>query len=156
MGSPRPSGESAEGVSFEPSVGVDPSAELQAPPRPLERTPLRSGHRSGEHPRKEKAEWLPWFVPTGAFVVACCLTLVFLMQYAMLIRSHYKVVTLRDKQRTLVRERELMELQLQELSSLERVERVATTRLGMMQPVRRQVLDLRKVQSVAGARGGHG
>lgn len=98
--------------------------------------------------REAEREWLPWFVPTGGFAVVALLTMVFLFQYALLIRSHYQVVTLKDRQRHLAREKELMELQLQELSSLERVEKLATQRLGMVPPLQRQVLDLRKLHGM--------
>lgn len=97
--------------------------------------------------RAASPEALPWFIPTGAFAIVTVLVMVFLCQYALLIRSHYQVVAMKERQRVLERERDLMELQLQSLSSLERVEKVAISRLGMVPPVQRQVLDLRKVHN---------
>lgn len=95
--------------------------------------------------REVAVEALPWFLPTGAFAIVTVLLMVFLGQYALLIRSHYQVVAMKERQRVLERQRDLMELQLQSLSSLERVEKVAIGRLGMVPPRNRQVLDLRKV-----------
>jgi cell division protein FtsL len=97
--------------------------------------------------RTAAPEALPWFLPTGAFAIVTVLVMVFLCQYALLIRSHYQVVAMKERQRVLERERDLMELQLQSLSSLERVEKVAISRLGMVPPAQRQVLDLRKVHN---------
>lgn len=97
-------------------------------------------------PREEPQEWLTWSLALTSFAAVSLLLLVFLGQYAVLMQNHYRVVALRDRQRTLERERDLMQLQLQSLSSLERVEGVATQRLKMVPPVQRDVLDLRKIQ----------
>ncbi len=98
-------------------------------------------------PREEPREWLTWSLALGSFTTVSLLVMVFLCQYALLLQTHYRVVSLRDHQRTLDRERSLMQLQLQSLSSLERVEGVATQRLKMVPPVHREVLDLRKIQT---------
>ena len=97
--------------------------------------------------REEQKGWA-WRMALLGFVAVFPLVLVFLGQYAVLIRDHYKIVALKDRQRTLERERATMLLELQALSSLERVESVAVKRLGMVVPSHRQVLDLRKIQSV--------
>jgi cell division protein FtsL len=89
---------------------------------------------------------LTWSLALGSFTAVFVLALVFLCQYAVLVQNHYRVVTLRDHQRKLERERDLMQLELQALSSLERVESVATRRLKMVPPLHREVLDLRKIQ----------
>jgi cell division protein FtsL len=95
--------------------------------------------------REEQKGWAWWMVLSG-FSIVSLLVLVFLGQYAVLIRDHYQIVALKDRQRTLQRERATMLLELQSLSSLERVESVAIKRLGMVVPAHRQVLDLRKIQ----------
>ena len=97
-------------------------------------------------PREEPREWLTWSLALGSFAAVSLLVLVFLCQYAVLVQNHYRVVALRDHQRKLERERDLMQLELQSLSSLERVESVATRRLKMVPPLQREVLDLRKIQ----------
>lgn len=98
--------------------------------------------------REEPKEWLTWSLALGSFTAVSLLVMVFLCQYAVLVRTHYQVVALKDKQRALERERALMQLELQSLSSLERVEGVAN-RLGMIPPVQRQVLDLRSSVAVS-------
>lgn len=98
-------------------------------------------------PREEPQEWLTWSLALTSFAAVSLLVLVFLGQYAVLMQNHYRVVALRDRQRTLERERDLMQLELQSLSSLERVEAVATQRLKMVPPLQREVLDLRKIQA---------
>lgn len=97
-------------------------------------------------PREESKDWVTWSLALGSFAAVFMLTMVFLCQYAILVQNHYRVVALRDHQKVLEREKDLMQLQLQSLSSLERVEGLATQRLKMIPPVQRQVLDLRKIQ----------
>lgn len=96
--------------------------------------------------REEQKGWA-WRMVLLGFVAVCPLVLVFLGQYAILIRDHYRIVALKDRQRVLARERATMLLEMQSLSSLERVEAVAVKRLGMVVPPHRQVLDLRKIQT---------
>lgn len=97
--------------------------------------------------REEPRDWITWSLALGSFAAVFMLTMVFLCQYAILVQNHYRVVALRDRQKVLEREKDLMQLQLQSLSSLERVEGVVTSRLKMVPPAHRQVLDLRKIQS---------
>lgn len=104
--------------------------------------------------REESREWFSWTMALVGFSSVSLLVMVFLCQYALVIQSHYQVVTLRDRARVLERERSVMQLQLQSLSSLERVEKVATVRLGMVPPLQRQVLDLRKIQDSQQVTGG--
>jgi cell division protein FtsL len=96
---------------------------------------------------ESSGDWLTWSMTLGTFVGVSLLALVYLCQYAVLVRTHYKVVGLQERGRTLERERAVCELELQSLSSLERVERVAIKKLGMAPPQARQVLDLRKIQA---------
>ncbi|MBX3168404.1 MAG: hypothetical protein KF760_13380 [Candidatus Eremiobacteraeota bacterium] len=97
-------------------------------------------------PREEPKDWITWSLALGSFAAVFLLTMVFLCQYAILVQNHYRVVALRDRQKVLEREKDLMQLELQSLSSLERVEGVVTSRLKMVPPAHRQVLDLRKIQ----------
>ena len=97
--------------------------------------------------REQQGDWLTWSMALSAFVGVSLLAMVYLCQYAVLVRTHYKVVGLQERGRNLERERAVCELQLQSLSSLERVEKVAVKKLGMAPPVTRQVLDLRKFQA---------
>lgn len=108
---------------------------------------LRKSESGSAVAREDSQEWFGWTLALTTFVSVSMLVMVFLWQYALVIKSHYQVVALRDRARVLDRERAVMQLQIQSLSSLERVEKVAVTRLGMLPPVHRQVLDLRKIQS---------
>ncbi len=98
-------------------------------------------------PREDNKEWLTWSLALSSFAAVSLLAMVFLCQYAILIQTHYRVVALRDHQHTLDRERSLMQLQLQSLSSLERVEAVSPKNLKMIPPLQRDVLNLTKVQA---------
>lgn len=92
---------------------------------------------------------MPWSVPLAFFATVALLMFVFLGQYAALVRTQYQIVSLKEKQRVLERERSEMLLEVQQLSSLERIEKLATGRLRMAPPPHRQVLDLNKVQRAA-------
>jgi cell division protein FtsL len=92
--------------------------------------------------KKDTREFLPWSYPLAAFSVIAVLLFIYLSQYAQLVRTQYSLVERKAVQQKLHREQANLELQIQELSSLERVERIATARLKMAPPVQRQVLDL--------------
>ncbi|CAN0419943.1 unnamed protein product, partial [Phaeothamnion confervicola] len=85
---------------------------------------------------------MPWGFPVLVFGGVALLLFIYLGQFASMVRTQYKIVALRDKQRTLDREKIDLQLQIQQLTSLERVERIASGRLGMTAPLRRQVVDL--------------
>lgn len=89
-----------------------------------------------------KAELLPWTAPVVLFCGVALLLVVYLGQFASLIRAQYKVVALKDKQRALERERTDLQLQIQHLTSLERVENVAIGQLKMTSPSHRLVLQM--------------
>ena len=110
------------------------SASIEAP-SPL--TPIVDGAGS-PLPRDP----VPWFYPLIGFGMVALLCLVYLGQYAALVHTQYQIVGLRAKQRQLAREQAEMELQVQQLTSLERVEHIASVRLGMTPPEGRQVLEL--------------
>jgi len=92
--------------------------------------------------KKDTREFLPWSYPLAAFTVIAVLLFIYLSQYAQLVRTQYSLVERKAVQQKLHREQANLELQIQELSSLERVERIATARLKMAPPAQRQVLDL--------------
>ena len=85
-------------------------------------------------PREAPQDWITWSLALGSFAAVFMLTMVFLCQYAILVQNHYRVVVLRDHQRALEREQDLMLLQAQALSSLEPLEGVVTQRLKMVAP----------------------
>ena len=85
---------------------------------------------------------MPWSFPVVVFGGVALLLFVFLGQFASLVRTQYKIVSLRDKQRNLEREKIDLQLQIQQLTSLERVERIASGRLKMVPPANRQIVDI--------------
>jgi hypothetical protein len=131
------------------SMEADPdSGERAQPPLsargPRSRDGLSQDRRSSVNRRvvKEKREVLPWSYPLMGFAGVFLLCLVYLGQYAALVRTQYQIVGLKSKQHHLAREEAQMELQVQRLTSLERVEHIASVRLGMAVPPGRQVLEL--------------
>lgn len=89
-----------------------------------------------------KIEFLPWTAPVILVCGVALLLVVYLGQFASLIRTQYKVVALKDKHRLLERERIDLQLQIQNLTSLERIESVAFKQLNMTTPQQRLVLQL--------------
>jgi len=92
--------------------------------------------------KKTAPNGILWLLPLADFASVSVLLFVYLGQYAALVRTQYQIVALKDQQHKLDQERSDLLLQVQELTSLERVEGVATGRLGMTPPARRQVLNL--------------
>jgi len=70
------------------------------------------------------------------------LLVMYLCQAANLVGLQYKMVQLQEKQAILRREKTELVLQVQELTSLQHIEHVAKSRLGMVLPRQRLVLDL--------------
>lgn len=68
--------------------------------------------------------------------------LAYLCQSAHVVRTQYKIVKVRGEIKELQSERAELELQVQELTSLERVERLAVHKLGMIQPEGRRVIEV--------------
>jgi cell division protein FtsL len=91
---------------------------------------------------KHKVEFLPWTAPVILTAGVALLLVVYLGQFASLIRTQYKVVALKDKHRQLERERIDLQLQIQKLTSLERIEAVAFKNLKMTTPNQRLVLQM--------------
>lgn len=92
--------------------------------------------------KKDTREFLPWSYPLAGFAAIAALLFIYLSQYAQLVATQYSLVERKGVQQKLHREQANLELQLQELCSLERIERIATARLKMAPPAHRQVLDL--------------
>lgn len=67
-------------------------------------------------------------------VIAVALGLAFLAQFAAKARLVYQNDSLNEQINRLARENSELELKIEELSSLERIETVATKKLGMLKP----------------------
>lgn len=102
-------------------------------------------------PRMEKrpvrAELIPWSYPLVGFVAVSVLLVLYLCQFAQIVSSQYKMVALKETKRSLLRQQADLELSVQRLTSLERVESMATKRLGMVPPELRETLDVGVVAS---------
>lgn len=105
---------------------------------------LRPAHlpKTKRESRPVRAELIPWSYPLVGFVAVSVLLVLFLCQFAQIISSQYKMVALKETRRTLLRRQAELELNVQRLTSLERIESVATKRLGMVPPELRETLDV--------------
>jgi cell division protein FtsL len=92
--------------------------------------------------RPVRPELIPWSYPLLGFVVVSVLLVLYLCQFAQIVSSQYKMVALKETRKTLLRQQQDLELSVQRLTSLERVESVATKRLGMVLPELRETLDV--------------
>ncbi len=97
--------------------------------------------------RPVRAELIPWSYPLVGFVAVSVLLVLYLCQFAQIVSSQYKMVSLKETRRTLLRQQADLQLSVQRLTSLERVESVATTSLGMVPPELRETLDVGAVAS---------
>ena len=83
-----------------------------------------------------------WTLPFLAFCGVASLILAYLCQSAQLVRVQYEVLSQRQEVKSLAAERDDLELSVQELTSLERVEHVAVNKLGMVDPEERKVIEV--------------
>lgn len=92
--------------------------------------------------RKRKASKGIWTLPFLAFCGVAFLLLAYLCQSAQLVRIQYEVLSKRQEVKSLAAVRADLELSVQELTSLERVEKVAVERLKMVAPTERHVIEV--------------
>lgn len=110
---------------------------------------MESSHQSR---RKERLrEVMPWSYPVVGFASVAILLVAYLCQFAQIVHAEYTLVELREQRKVLEREQSEFELAIQELTSLERVEQVATGKLGMVTPEDREVLEIPTQVQAAGA-----
>jgi cell division protein FtsL len=83
-----------------------------------------------------------WTLPFLAFCGVAFLLLAYLCQSAQLVRIQYEVLAQRQEVKRLSAIKADLELSVQELTSLERVERVAVQRLKMVIPEERHVIEV--------------
>jgi cell division protein FtsL len=81
-------------------------------------------------------------LPFLAFCGVAFLLLAYLCQSAQLVRIQYEVLAQRQEIKRLSAVKADLELSVQELTSLERVERVAVERLKMVAPEERHVIEV--------------
>ncbi|MGE0493556.1 MAG: cell division protein FtsL [Vulcanimicrobiota bacterium] len=96
-----------------------------------------------EHKKSKRLrEGLPWSYPVVGFAAVSILLVAYLCQFAQIVSIQYTLLELRGERRVLEREQNELELAIQELTSLERVETVAVKQLGMVPPSNREVLQV--------------
>lgn len=83
-----------------------------------------------------------WTLPFLAFCGVAFLLLAYLCQSAHMVRIQYAILAQRQEVKSLEADRADLELKVQELTSLERVERVAVERLKMVAPKERHVIEV--------------
>ena len=83
-----------------------------------------------------------WTLPFLAFCGVAFLLTAYLCQTAQLVRVEYEVLAKREHIKALEAAKADLELSVQELTSLERVERVAVGRLQMVAPTERHVIEV--------------
>ena len=91
---------------------------------------------------KRLKEGLQWSYPVVGFAAVSILLVAYLCQFAQIVSIQYTLLELRGERKVLQREQDELELSIQELTSLERVENVAVTQLGMVAPSNREVLQV--------------
>ena len=97
--------------------------------------------------KKRTKEGLSWSYPLVGFAAVGILLAAYLCQVAQLVSAQYTLVELKAERAQLVRQQDDLELKIQELTSLERIERVATTQLGMVVPAERELLEIVPAQA---------
>lgn len=95
-----------------------------------------------ESDRQPRGSFFFWVYPITLVSAMAFLLVLYLCQAASLVGLQYKMVQMQEKEALLRREKTELVLQVQELTSLSHIEHVAVTRLGMVLPKQRLVLDL--------------
>lgn len=88
--------------------------------------------------------------PVGVILLAIAgivaLLFIYLAQCAALVSSQYKLCSLKDTKASLERQKSEYQLKVENLSSLERIEKIAL-KLGMIKPEKKVVLDLNMINT---------
>lgn len=108
-----------------------------------------SNYLSGIRFRKMRS-----FRRAGGLVVGlmvCSFLIIFVWQRVNVMRVGYDVETLKKEKASLEKTREMLRIEVATLTSPERLERIATTSLGMKVPDECQVVLVKRVKSGTGA-----
>jgi cell division protein FtsL len=101
---------------------------------------VRFRKKVGVRPKEES--WVP-LAFSGLLIVGLCL-LLYIYQCALIVNMQYHISSLRKANKVLVRERASLQLEVENLSSFNRIERIATRKWGMDKPLGRMVVDYSK------------
>lgn len=107
--------------------------------------------RGRQHKRSKRAGQVRYSVHWGypiAFVSAIAfLMILYLTQCAQVISVQYNSTNLKERKKVLLKEQASVKLEIEELSSLERIEKIAKDDLKMVFPERRLTLTLKDTAS---------
>lgn len=103
---------------------------------------MRHTEVSEKKPKPRRGSSKLWTLPALAFCGVAFLVVAYLCQSAQLVRIQYAVVAKRQEIKGLQAKKADLELSVQELTSLERVERIAVNRLHMVSPEERHVIEV--------------
>ena len=109
---------------------------------PISATPSVDLAPSLERARKPRGGFLSWAYPLACIACMAVLLVMYLCQSARMVGLQYHTVQLKERKAALLREKTDLALEVQELTSLARIEKIATQKLGMVLPTQRLVLDL--------------
>lgn len=84
-----------------------------------------------------------WFFPMLFVTFAVVFIVIYLCQYAQLIRVRYDISKLRQEKSRIIEQKRLVKLDIEKMAAPERIEKIACTRLKMIHPRKRTVLSLR-------------
>lgn len=90
-----------------------------------------------------------WAYPTVFIVALMFMVSLYLCQCAQLISVQYKIGELKEHKMALVKEQKSISLNIENLESLERIEKIAIRDLGMVYPSQRVTLDLNNPTNTA-------
>jgi len=90
-----------------------------------------------------------WIYPLLFFSALVCFLVIYLCQYAGLIRIQYGIGELKKEQARISKEKRRVKLGIEKLAAPERVEKIARQKLKMISPGKRIVLSLRRPTSTA-------
>jgi cell division protein FtsL len=108
-----------------------------------------SNYISGSRVRK-----LRFFRRAGAYtfgVIVCMLLVLYVWQRVNVIRVGYEVEHLKKEKARLVKLNDMLKIEVATLSAPARIERIATSRLGMRTPDDMQVVLVKRIDRVPGA-----
>jgi len=81
------------------------------------------------------------FVSFVALAIVAILLFLYIYQCALIVNSQYSISKLKQTQAALLRERAQLQLDVHNLASYERIEKIAKIKWGMGQPLGRVVID---------------
>lgn len=84
-----------------------------------------------------------WIFPALFVTFAVAFVVVYLCQYAQLIRVRYDISKLRQEKAKIIEQKRLVKLDIEKLAAPERIEKIACSKLKMIHPKNRTVLSLR-------------